>query len=60
MSIGKQLQWYANYKENKGRIEDLDKFYYLMRQLSQGLNGGLKLNEASGKNGWPEKEFISF
>ncbi len=60
MSIGEQLQWYSYYTEHKDRIEDLDKFYSLMRKLSDGLKGGMKLKDASGNKGWPEKGVYYF
>ena len=60
MSIGEQLQWYSYYTEYKDRIEDLDRFYSLIRKLNEGLSGGMKLKDATGKNGWPEKGVYFF
>ena len=60
MSIGEQLQWYSYYTMHKDRIGDLDKFYSLIRKLSGGLNGGMKLKEATGNNGWPGKGVYFF
>lgn len=60
MSIGEQLQWYSFYHEHKDRIEDLDKFYALIRKLNEGLKGGMKLKDATGNNGWPEKGVYFF
>src|SRR5688572_2159875 len=55
MSIGEQLQWYSYYAEHKDRIEDLDKFYTLIRKLNMGLSGGMKLKDAKGNRSWPGK-----
>lgn len=60
MSIGEQLQWYSCFREHKDRIEDLDKFYSLIRKLNEGLNGGIQLKNATGSNRWPEKGVYFF
>jgi hypothetical protein len=60
MSIGEQLQWYSYYTEHRDRIEDLDKFYKLIRKLDKGLNGGMKLKDAKGNHRWPGKGVYFF
>ena len=60
MSIGEQLQWYSSYTEHKDRIEDLDNFYFLVRKLSDGLNGRMKIKDATGNNGCPQKGVYFF
>jgi hypothetical protein len=60
MSIGEQLQWYSYFSEHKDRIADLDKFYSLIRRLDAGLSGGMKLKNATGNSGWPEKGVYFF
>ena len=60
MSIGEQLQWYSYFKDHKERIKDLDRFYLLIERLNSGLNGGMKLKDATGKINWPKKGVYFF
>lgn len=59
-SIGEQLQWYSGYERNKNILNDLNRFYILLKKLREGLGGEVLLSQADGKRNWPEKGVYFF
>lgn len=59
-SIGHQLQWLSRQSCPKQRLQHLERFYALLKQLEQGVGGKRLMAACSGATGWPTRGVYFF